>query len=73
VQPLIAPVGAKLGVDHVLVNGSQLVGEQLVENIDQFLVAFHVDPPEVGWVWASTDSFAGLVREEYGLDGGETL
>jgi len=35
-----SPSWSKALMDHVLVDGGELVGEQLVENVDQFLVAF---------------------------------
>src|SRR5213075_2860523 len=40
-EAVVAPVLAHLAVDEVLVDGGQLGGEDVVENLDDFLVALH--------------------------------
>jgi hypothetical protein len=41
VEPLVAPIGAHFGMDHILVDCCQLVGEQLVERLDNLFVSLH--------------------------------
>src|SRR5262245_48145683 len=40
-QPLVAPVGAHAGVDEVLVDRGELVGEELVQDLQDLRVTFH--------------------------------
>jgi hypothetical protein len=40
-EPEVAPVLAHLGVDEILVDRRQLVGEELVEECEYFLVTLH--------------------------------
>jgi hypothetical protein len=47
-QPLIAPVGAHPGVQEVLVDGGQLEGQVLVEQLEDARVTLQGGPPGVG-------------------------
>src|SRR5215213_5688402 len=47
-QPLVAPVGAHPGVEKVLVDGGQLEGQVLVEELEDARVALQGGPPGMG-------------------------
>ena len=55
-QPLVAPVPAHHGVDEVLVDRGELRGEDVVENLDDLVVALHRDLP-----WPARTAGAGIL------------
>jgi hypothetical protein len=48
-EPVVAPVLAHAGVDEVLVDRGQLVGEDLVQGVDDLIVSTHGIPPTSVW------------------------
>ena len=45
VQFFVPPVGAHLGLHHVLIDGRQLICQKHIESFKDFLIAFHFCPP----------------------------
>ena len=44
-QALVAPVFGHFRVHHVLVDGGQLAGKQVVQRVDEFRISFHGSAP----------------------------
>jgi hypothetical protein len=41
-----APVGKHFGVEKILIDGRQLIGQNLIKVLDDFFIAFHALSPK---------------------------